>query len=196
MTQVFAYLTHTDGVLDDAAMELATAAKAVSSSPATAIVAGSGVDAIAASAAAIFDNVIKVDNAALAYPNAEVVRKALVNIIPKGSVVLFAHSTFSMDCAPGLSIKLGASFAASGLADLALYEGRFAEAIRMLEQGAAADVAADVGCKSVSLEDLAGQRGGGGLAVGPGDGHQRRRDEAAGQLDFADNLPPGLAGCQ
>lgn len=112
MAQVFAYLTHTDGVLDDAAMELATAAKAVSSSPATAIVVGSGVDAVSASAAAIFDNVIKVDNAALAYPNAEVVRKALVNIIPKGSVVLFAHSTFSMDCAPGLSIKLGASFAA------------------------------------------------------------------------------------
>lgn len=39
-------------------------------------------------------------------------RKALVNIVPKGSVVLFAHNTFSMDCAPGLSIKLGASFAA------------------------------------------------------------------------------------
>lgn len=112
MAQVFAYLTHTNGVLDDAAMEQATAAKAISSSPATAIVVGSGVDAVAASAAAIFDNVIKVDNAALVYPNAEVVRNALLNIIPKGSVVLFAHSTFSMDCAPGLSIKLGASFAA------------------------------------------------------------------------------------
>ncbi len=112
MAQVFAYLTHTNGVLDDAAMELATAAKAVSNSPATAIVVGSGVDAVAASAAAIFDSVIKVENAALAYPNAEVVRKALVNVIPKGSVVLFVHSTFSMDCAPGLSIKLGASFVA------------------------------------------------------------------------------------
>ncbi len=36
----------------------------------------------------------------------------------------------------------GASRAASGLADLALYEGRFADAVRILEQGAAADLAA------------------------------------------------------
>ena len=37
---------------------------------------------------------------------------------------------------------LGASMAASGLADLAVYEGRFADAVRILEQGAAADLAA------------------------------------------------------
>jgi eukaryotic-like serine/threonine-protein kinase len=36
----------------------------------------------------------------------------------------------------------GASMAASGLADLALYEGRFVDATRILEQGAAADLAA------------------------------------------------------
>ena len=35
--------------------------------------------------------------------------------------------------------RLGASFAASGLADLAMYEGRFSEASRILEQGAASD---------------------------------------------------------
>ncbi|MBS1214838.1 MAG: Serine/threonine-protein kinase PknB, partial [Proteobacteria bacterium] len=35
--------------------------------------------------------------------------------------------------------SFGASWAASGLADLALYEGRFADAMRILEQGAAAD---------------------------------------------------------
>ena len=37
---------------------------------------------------------------------------------------------------------LGASLAASGLADLAVYEGRFADAMRILEQGAAADLTA------------------------------------------------------
>jgi tetratricopeptide (TPR) repeat protein len=37
--------------------------------------------------------------------------------------------------------KQGASEAASGLADLALYEGRFADAVRILDQGAAVDVA-------------------------------------------------------
>ncbi len=140
MAQVFVYLTHSNGVLDDAAMELANAAKAISSSPATAIVAGSGVDAVAASAAAIFGNVIKVDNAALGYPNAEVVRKALVNIIPKGSVVLFAHSTFSMDCAPGLSIKLGGSF----VADIVGIDGVDGSCLKVIRQELGGEVSTHV----------------------------------------------------
>jgi tetratricopeptide (TPR) repeat protein/tRNA A-37 threonylcarbamoyl transferase component Bud32 len=37
--------------------------------------------------------------------------------------------------------RLGASFAASGLADIAFYEGRFADAVRILEEGAASDQA-------------------------------------------------------
>ena len=37
---------------------------------------------------------------------------------------------------------MGASMGASGLADLALYEGRFSDAVRMLENGASADLAA------------------------------------------------------
>jgi tetratricopeptide (TPR) repeat protein len=37
---------------------------------------------------------------------------------------------------------LGQTFAASGLGEIAAYEGRFSEAIRILEQGAAADLAA------------------------------------------------------
>ncbi|MBZ5559819.1 MAG: protein kinase [Acidobacteriia bacterium] len=37
---------------------------------------------------------------------------------------------------------LGASFSTSGLADLALYEGRLSDAVRTFEQGAAADLAA------------------------------------------------------
>ncbi len=110
MGQVYAYLGHNDGTLDDSAMELINAAKAISDAPATAIVTGSGIDAVADAAAAIFPEVIKIDNDALAYPNAEVVRKALVNNLPADAIVLFAHSTFSMDCAPGLSIKLGGAF--------------------------------------------------------------------------------------
>ena len=37
---------------------------------------------------------------------------------------------------------LGASFAASGLGDLALYESRLSDAVRLFEEGAAADVSA------------------------------------------------------
>ncbi|MFA6009939.1 MAG: electron transfer flavoprotein subunit alpha/FixB family protein [Desulfobacteraceae bacterium] len=130
MAQVFAYLNHKNGVLDDSAMELINAAKAISSEPATAIVCGSGIDAVATAAAAIFPKVTKVDNAALAYPNAEVVRKALVNVIPAGSVVLFAHNTFSMDCAPGLSVKLNASF----VADIVGIDGVDGSALKAVRQ--------------------------------------------------------------
>ena len=36
----------------------------------------------------------------------------------------------------------GTAFAAAGLGDLAVYEGRFSDAVRLLEEGAAADLAA------------------------------------------------------
>lgn len=140
MAQVYAYLTHNNGLIDDVAMELATAAKAITTSPATAIVVGSDVDSVAASASAIFGSVIKVDNAAFAYPNAEVVRKALLNIIPKGSVVLFAHSTFSMDCAPGLSIKLDGSFAA----DIVGIDGVDGSCLKVIRQELGGEVSTHV----------------------------------------------------
>lgn len=111
MAQVFAYLVHSEGALDDSAMELINAAK-VCGDDITAIVTGSGIDAVADEAAKIFPKVIKIDDAQLAYPNAELVRQALVNVIPAGSTVLFANNTFAMDCAPGLSIKLGAAYVA------------------------------------------------------------------------------------
>ncbi|MCC7176940.1 MAG: protein kinase [Acidobacteria bacterium] len=43
----------------------------------------------------------------------------------------------------GNSEQLGPSYTASGLGDLALYEGRFAEAARLFTEGAAADLAAN-----------------------------------------------------
>jgi tetratricopeptide (TPR) repeat protein len=60
----------------------------------------------------------------------------------------------------------GASFAASGLGDLAVYEGRYSDAARILEQGANADLAANnpdkAAMKLVALANaqlLRGQRG-------------------------------------
>jgi tetratricopeptide (TPR) repeat protein/predicted Ser/Thr protein kinase len=62
-----------------------------------------------------------------------------------------------------------ASLAASGLADLALYEGRFADAARILEQGAAADLAAkdtdDAAEKFTALAHIQILRGQKGPAV-------------------------------
>jgi electron transfer flavoprotein alpha subunit len=155
MAQVFAYLVHNDGALDDSAMELINAAKAVSGDAPTAIVTGSGIDAVANEAAAIFPNVIKVDNAALAYPNAEVVRKALVNVIPAGSIVLFAHNTFSMDCAPGLSVKMNAAF----VADITGIDGVDGSTLKVVRQEFGGEV-----CTHVNV-DLAG---GAVVSVRPG----------------------------
>ena len=46
----------------------------------------------------------------LAYPNAELIRQALIKILPPGSIVLVPHDHFGIDLAPGLSIKLNAAF--------------------------------------------------------------------------------------
>jgi len=129
MAQVFAYVSHKNGAVDDTAKELLAAAKKFTDAPVTGIVVGSGVDSVAAEAAKIYAEVYKIDNAAFAYPNAEVIRKALVNVLPAGSIVLFAHDTFAMDIAPGLSIKLGGAFA-SDIVDIEGADGAVVKAIR------------------------------------------------------------------
>lgn len=111
--RIFAYIIHKAGVVDDSALELLTAAKAIdpASSP-VAIVAGFGpdFDAACATAKSRFAEVWKIANEALAYPNAELVRQALTRVVPQGSIVLVAHEHFGIDLAPGLSIKLNAVF--------------------------------------------------------------------------------------
>jgi electron transfer flavoprotein alpha subunit len=113
--QIFAYIRHASGVADDSALELLVAAKKIdANAPVTAVVTGSGadLDKVCTQMAASYNAVWKIDNAALAYPNAEVVRKALVNILPGDSLVLLPHDTFGMDLGPGLSIKMDSTFVA------------------------------------------------------------------------------------
>lgn len=115
MAQIFAYISHKNGVVDDSAFELAAAAKKIdASAEATAIVVGSGseLDTACQSAAKFYPQVWKFDNDALAYPNAEIVRKLLVNVVPADAIVLIPHDTFGMDLGPGLSIKLDSAYAA------------------------------------------------------------------------------------
>jgi electron transfer flavoprotein alpha subunit len=114
MAQLFAYIAHKKGVLDDSAAELAlAAAKIEAGAPVTAIVTGTGADLDTACqcAAGIYPVVWKLDNADLAYPNAEAIRKLLVKIVPAGSILLLAHDTFGMDLGPGLAVKLNAAYA-------------------------------------------------------------------------------------
>ncbi|BBO82679.1 electron transfer flavoprotein subunit alpha [Desulfosarcina ovata subsp. sediminis] len=133
MAEIYAYITHKDGVADDSALELIVAAKKIDAGAAvTAIVTGAGseVDQAAEAVAASYAKVLKFKNDALAYPNAEVVRKLLVNVLPKGSILLVAHDTFGMDLTPGLSIKLDAAF----VADVADIDGLDGSSLKVVRQ--------------------------------------------------------------
>ena len=113
MARIFAYIVHKGGIADDSAIELLAAANKIdpSASP-TALVAGWGaeLDAVCQTLSASYGEVWKIANQALHYPNAEVIRKALVNIVPKGSILLVPHAHFGMDLSPGLSIKLNCAY--------------------------------------------------------------------------------------
>jgi electron transfer flavoprotein alpha subunit len=111
--QIFAYILYKDGVADDTALELVAAAREINpDASVTAIVIGTGadLDTVCQEVASSYAEVWKIDNEALAYPNAEVIRDLLICIVPTDGIVLVPHEHFGMDLAPGLSIKLDASF--------------------------------------------------------------------------------------
>ena len=119
MPRIFAYIVHRGGVVDDSAAELVAAAKKIDATAApTAILSGSGpeLDAACSALGSGFGEIWKVAHAALAYPNAELVRQALVRVLPPSSLVLVTHDHFGIDLSPGLSIKLNSAFASDVLA--------------------------------------------------------------------------------
>jgi electron transfer flavoprotein alpha subunit len=111
--KIFAYIEHKAGVADDTAAELAAAARKIDPSALpTAIVAGWGadLDAVCQALPGCFGEIWKLAHEALAYPNAELVRQALVKVLPRGSILLVPHDHFGLDLSPGLSVKLNAAF--------------------------------------------------------------------------------------
>jgi len=145
MADVFAYIKHADGVADDSALELIVAAKKIApDASVTAVVTGSGadLDKICSEMATVYNAVWKIDNAALAYPNAEVVRKALVAVLPADSIVLLPHDTFGMDLGPGLSIKMDSTFAA----DIVGVDGVDGTTLKVVRQEFSGAVSTHVTC--------------------------------------------------
>jgi len=145
MADVFAYIKHADGVADDSALELIVAAKKIApDASVTAVVTGTGadLDKVCNEMAAVYNAVWKIDNAALAYPNAEVVRKALVNVLPADSIVLLPHDTFGMDLGPGLSIKMDSTF----VADIVGFEGADGGSLKIIRQEFSGAVSTHVTC--------------------------------------------------
>jgi len=145
MARIFAYIAHKDAVADDTAAELAAAANKIdpAASP-TAIVTGCGpeLDAVCHALRASYGEVWKIANEALTYPNAELVRKALVNILPKDSIVLVVHNHFGVDLSPGLSIKLNSAF----VSDVLAVEGVEGTSLKVVRQEFGGAVSAHVRC--------------------------------------------------
>lgn len=145
MPRIFAYIAYRNGVLDDSAAELAAAAKKIDPNvAATAIVAGSGpeLDIVCAEAQKHYAEIWKVSNEAFSYPNAELIRKALMKIVPADSITLVSHDHFGIDLAPGLSIKLNAAF----VSDVTGIESSQPKSLTLVRQEFGGVVSAHVNC--------------------------------------------------
>jgi electron transfer flavoprotein alpha subunit len=145
MAQIFCYILHKDGVIDDTALELAAAAKKIDpNATPNAIVVGAGdsLDAVCNAMVASFAEVWKVANEAITYPDAEMIRKLLVKVLPADSIVLMAHEHFGMDLAPGLSVKLNAALAT----DVVDIEGAEGASLKLVRQEFGGAVSTHVSC--------------------------------------------------
>jgi electron transfer flavoprotein alpha subunit len=145
MARIFAYIEHKGGVADDSAVELAAAAKKIDAAAApTAVLTGWGadLDAVSSALCASYSEVWKIANEALAYPNAELVRKALVSALPRDGILLVPHAHFGVDLSPGLSIKLNSTF----VSDVLAIEGVEGTTLKVVRQEYGGQVSAHVRC--------------------------------------------------
>jgi electron transfer flavoprotein alpha subunit len=145
MARIFVYIVHKGGVADDSAAELVSAARKIdAAAPPTAILTGWGaeIDAVCAGLRASFREIWKIAHEALAYPNAELVRKALAKLVPPGSIVLVPHDHFGIDLSPGLSIKLNSAYAS----DVLGIEGREGASLKVVRQEFGGQLSAHVRC--------------------------------------------------
>jgi electron transfer flavoprotein alpha subunit len=145
MARIFAYIAHKDGLVDDTAAELMAAAKLIDAASApTAIVTGSGteLDAVCKTLQDSCTEIWKVSNEALAYPNAELIRKALVAILPPGCIVLLPHNHFGVDLGPGLAVKLKSA----SVSDVVAIEGVAGNCLKVVRQEFGGQMSAHVQC--------------------------------------------------
>lgn len=145
MARIFAYIEHKDGVADDSTSEFVAAAKKIDASDApVAIVTGFGpeLDVVCNGLCNNYREVWKIAKEELAYPNAELVRKALRSVLPAGSIVLVTHNHFGIDLSPGLSIKLNSAFV-SDVVSIEAVEGNW---LKLVRQEFGGQVSAHVRC--------------------------------------------------
>jgi len=177
--QIFAYIPHKQGTPDDAALELATAAKQMApDAAATAVVTGTGadLDAVCSAMAKVYPAVWKIDNEALSYPNAEIIRSVLLRLLPEKALLLVPHDTFGMDLSPRQSIKMKAAFIPD-VVETAPIENDELKAVRQEYGGA------------VSTHVVCSVAGGAVVNVRPGAFQPRESADAGGQVtDKSDDV--------
>jgi len=147
--RIFVYVGHKNGIADDCAVELLAAAKTISPiTRPTAVVAGCGpeFDRVCESLRSSYGEVWKLAHDNLAYPNAELIRKALLKVLPSNNIVLVPHDHFGIDLAPGLSIKLNAAF----VSDVVQLEGVEGSALNAVRQEFGGQVSTHVRCDLAS----------------------------------------------
>ncbi len=125
--RIVTYILHQDGILDDTALELVSAAEKIDpEASVTALVMGSGekLDALCKGLASTYSEVWKIDDPALAYPDAEMIRALVVRILPRDAVMLVPHEHFGMELSPGLSVKLDAGYLPDAVDFLSIEDGK------------------------------------------------------------------------
>ncbi len=145
MPRIFIYVLHRNAAADDSAAELLAAARKIDAAQSpTAVVTGWGPDLDAACKALRggFQEIWKVSGEALAYPNAELVRTALVGVLPSPCVLLVPHNHFGIDLSPGLSVKMNAAY----VPDVLEIQGLEGTSLRAVRQEFAGQVHTHVVC--------------------------------------------------
>jgi electron transfer flavoprotein alpha subunit len=143
--RIFAFIPHKNGAADDCAAELVSASKKIdAAASAVAVVTGFGpeLDAACKSLGNLFREVWKIAKFELAYPNAEVVRDAVLQVLPKNSTLLVPHNHFGIDLSPGLSIKLNAAF----VSDVVSIEGLRENSLALVRQEFGGQLSTHVSC--------------------------------------------------
>ena len=149
MAPIFAYIVHKGGMVDDSAAELAAVARTIdpAASPIAVVVGwGTDLDTVCESLRTSYAEVWKVANQAVAYPNAELIRKALVNILPHDGILLVPHAHFGIDLSPGLSIKMNAAF----VSDVVSIEGVDGASLQLVRQEFGGQVSTHIRCDASS----------------------------------------------
>lgn len=132
MPRIFALILHKGGVADESAAELAAAARKLdpSQTPAAIITGwGDGLDQVCQSVTGLYGEVWKIACEPLTHPDAELLRAALVKVLPAGSILLVPHGHFGVDLSPGLAVKLDAAYLPDVVA-IEGAEGRWLTAVR------------------------------------------------------------------